>query len=102
MNVFEKAIEDIFNVGEFVEYFQDVETEQNIKTIVYQKNTDGVYTQFGFDSGVNFYLTCKTSDYTPKKGKKIIYKDVTYRIDSFLTDSFGLSHNIFLKSLTSK
>ena len=80
MNVFEKAIEDIFNVGEFVEYFTDSETGKNVKTIVYQKNTDGVYTEFGFDSGVNFYLTCKTSDYLPKKGKRIVYKNTIYRI----------------------
>lgn len=102
MNVFERAINDIFNVPEFTQTFTDEETGRQITTIVYQRNTDGAYTQFGFDNGVNFYLTCKTSDYAPKKGKKIIYKNTAYRIDSFLTDSFGLSHNIYLKSLTSK
>lgn len=102
MNMFEQAIEDIFSVPEFREEFTDQETNQKITTIVYQINNDEQYTEFGFDAGISFYLTCKSKDYTPKKNKRITYKGTTYKIDSFYTDSYGLTHNIFLRSLTSK
>lgn len=101
MNAFEKMIDDVFKVTDFIEYFY---TEDNIPitTIAYQMNTDQQYTEFGVDNGVSFYLTCKVSDFTPKKGKKIIFRNTTYRIESFYTDAFNLSYNIYLRSLTSK
>lgn len=102
MTIFEKAIEDIFEVPEFKEEFVDQETGAHVTTISYQVNTDQQYTEFGIDNGVSFYLTCKCKDYTPKRNKKIIFRGTTYRIDSFYADGFGLTYNIFLKSLNSK
>ena len=57
MNQFEFAIQDIFNVPEFVEYMQY--GEQQIKVIAFSIDENGQYTQFGFDPNISFYLTCK-------------------------------------------
>lgn len=101
MNVFEKAIEDIFNIKQFIESF--VYQDSTIPCIaIYNENTNTDYTLYGVDDGVNFYLTCKVADFTPKKGMKITFRNTTYRIDTFYADSFNLSYNILLKSLTTK
>ena len=113
-NPFEKAIEDIFSIQQFLEYFTYyLEDEASISSssayvvqvpciAVYNNNVDAIYTEYGVDDGVNFYLTCKVADFTPKKGMKITFRDITYRIDTFYADSFNLTYNILLKSLTTK
>lgn len=101
MNAFQKMIEDVFKIPEFIEYFY---TEDNtaVVTVSYQMNTEEAYTQFGYDGGVSFYLTCKTADFEPAKGMKITFRDKTYKIDSFYADAFNLTYNIYLKSISSK
>lgn len=101
MNPFQKMIDDVFAVPEFCEKFR-TEAGVEIITIAYEVATDEVYTQFGIDEGVSFYLTCKVKDYTPRKGEKIIFRGSTYKIDSFTADSFNLTYKLFLKALSSK
>ncbi len=101
MNCFEKMIDDVFAVPQFQTFFID-QNGNRIIAIVFQTTCQTIYTEFGVDTGISFYLTCKVADYQPKKGAKITYNGKEYKIDQFSTDSFGLSHNIFLRSLTSK
>lgn len=101
MNVFEKMIDDVFNVPQFQQYFQTQEG-QKIICIPYNIDIDTLYTEYGVDTGVSFYLTCKVKDYIPKKGDKIIFKSRQYKIDNYSTDSFQLTYRIFLKELTAK
>lgn len=100
-NTFEKMIDDCFKIKDFIEYFQD-QTGKNIVCISYSIDTGENWTQYGIDTGVNFYITCKAEDFTPKKGVKITFRGKQYKIQSFETDAFNLSHKIYLKSLTSK
>lgn len=101
MNAFQKMIDDIFSVPQFIEYFTTEDNKQ-IVTVAYSVDTNTVYTQFGMDKGESFYLTCKVKDYTPKKGAKITFRGEKYKIDDFSADAFNLSYNIYLKSLTSR
>ena len=102
MTAFEHAIEDIFNVPEFRETFRDEEGEKDVVTIAYSIDTAELYTEYGVDAGVSFYLTCKVRDYTPKRGNRITFRNTRYRVSNYHADSFNLTYNIFLKSLTSK
>lgn len=101
MNPFEKMIDDIFNIPEFKEYFT-TENGLTVDCISYETDFEPVYTEYGFDDGISFYLSCKVKDYTPKKGEKLTYKNKAYKIDTFKEDSFSLTYNIFLRSVTSK
>lgn len=101
MNIFEQAIQDIFNVNEFKQNF----TTQDGRTIVciaYSTDTDTLYTEYGVNGGVSFHLTCKVKDYLPQKGNVIAFRNKKFKIDSFSADSFNLTYNLFLKDLTSK
>lgn len=101
MNAFEKMVQDVFNVPEFVEYFYD-ENNTPIKTIAYSVNVEEDFTEYGVDNGVTFYLTCKRDDYAPKRGNKIRFRGETYKVANYSIDAFNLSYKIFLKSITSK
>lgn len=101
MNIFEKMIDDCFSIPQFISTFE-TEDGKEITCITYETATDTLYTEFGYDEGVSFYITCKVADFTPKKGAKITYNGRTYKIDTFRADSFNLSYNIYLKDLTSK
>ena len=101
MNMFQKMIEDIFNIPEFISTFE-TESGKEITCITYETATDTLYTEFGIDEGVSFYMSVKKADYTPVKGAKLTYNGRAYKIDSFKLDSFNLSYNIYLKDLTSK
>lgn len=101
MNAFEKMIEDIFNIPQFQEYFV-TSSNKMVTAICYSTDVDTQFTQFGVDSGMSFYLTCKCADYTPKKNQIITYRNTKYKIDTFSMDSFKLTYNIFLRDLTSK
>lgn len=99
-NIFQNMIEQVFNVPQFRQYMQA--PVGTVVCISYSTQTDTAYTQFGVDGGVNFHLTCKVKDYTPKKGDKIVFRGRTYKVDSFSADSFNLSYDIYLRDLTSK
>lgn len=101
MNIFEKMIDDCFDIPEFFEFFI-CENGDLIKVISYEINTDTIYTEYGVDQGVSFYLTCKTKDYTPKKGDKITFRNKKYKVDNFSADSFNLTYKIFVKDITTK
>lgn len=101
MNCFEKMIEDIFNVPQFTTFFYTEENKE-IVTVAYETSVDPVFSEYGIENGVSFYLTCKTHDYQPKKGDKITYKNKKYKVENFTADSFNLTYNIFLKDLSSK
>lgn len=101
MNIFEKAIEDVFSIPEFQETF--ILNGKEITCISYEISQDTLYTQFGIDEGISFYLTCKIKDYTsPKKGDRISFRGNQYKLDSFTADSFNLTYKLYLRSLTSK
>ncbi len=87
--------------AEFAEVFVTSDNRA-IPCLSYDIETAPTYTQFGFDSGVSFYLSCKKDDYTPKKDDKITYKGVVYKVESYNLDAFGICYKIFLKSLSSK
>lgn len=101
MNAFEKMIDDVFTVPQFIESFTTADGK-NVVTISYEVSTDSLYSEYGFSEGISFYLTCKVADYQPKKGDKITFRNRRYKIDSFTADSFNLTYKIFLKSLTSE
>ena len=100
MNQFEYAIQDIFNVPEFVEYMQC--GEQTIKVIAFTIDEDGQFTQFGYDPNITFYLTCKKQDFEPVKNMQITFREIEYRIDRWNLDSYGLCYNIYLKNSMKK
>lgn len=100
-NIFEKMIDNVFSVPQFIEYFT-TEDGKEVVTVSYSVDTNTQYTEFGMDNGVSFYLTCKVKDYTPKKGLKITFRGKEYKIDYYHADAFDLTYNIFLKSLSSK
>lgn len=101
MNIFEKMIDDVFDIPEFIQYFCTPDNK-DVVAISYEKATDTIYTEYGIDDGVSFYLTCKVKDYTPKKGDKITFRNQVYKVDTFSADSFNLTYKIFLKDLTSR
>lgn len=100
IDMFAKAIDDIFSVPEFTKFF--VFENRKIVCINNDISQNPEYTAYGYDAGVNFYLSCKKQDYTPVKGDKITYEGVTYKVDDSKLDSYGLCWNIQLKSLTTK
>lgn len=112
MNAFEYMIEDVFSVPEFIDVFYPVEEASSessesssslgITCVQYTSESDAVFTQFGVDEGVDFVLTCKVKDFTPKKNQKITFHDKVYKIVSWKTDGFNLTHNLNIKSLTSR
>lgn len=100
MNPFDYLVEDIFRCKDFVEYC--VINNKQIPCIVSAISNLEVYTEYGVDDGISFYLQIKVTDYRPTKNDRVTYKDVTYKIESFTTDSTGKTNNVFLKSLTTK
>lgn len=101
MNIFEKMIDDCFSVPEFIEEFY-LQDGSAVTTVSYAMNYSEVYTQYGIDPGISFYLTCKVSDFTPQKGLKITFRDKVYKIDNFSADAFNLTWKIYLKGINSK
>lgn len=112
-NCFQNMIQDVFNIQEFIDYFYPIENDssdssdsssslQGIVCIQYTSEQDAIYTEFGVDQNIDFILTCKVKDFTPKKNQKIKYHDKTYKIISWKTDGFNLTHNLNIKSITSK
>ena len=95
-NCFENMIQDVFNIPQFVEYF--TYGQQRIKCVSYHMDIDPSFTTFGLDDNVNFYITCKASDFTPQKNIHITFRNQLYRIDSFELDAFGLSWKILVKN----
>lgn len=104
MNCFEKMIDDIFRVPQFIDTFSytDNSTVKQVTCIQYTMQTDAMFTQYGVDEGIDFVLTCKCSDFTPKKNQKITYHGQEFKIVSWKTDGFNLSYNLNVKSVTSK
>lgn len=100
MNIFEKAIEDIFNTKQFFEYAYV--NNKKIKIIVYQMSVGEQISIYGNDDGVSFYISCKTEDYQPQKGDKIRVRKEDYKVMEHTIDSYGICNNIFLKSITSR
>lgn len=101
MNSFQRAVEDIFKIEDFIQYFEDQDNNQ-IVCISYHIDTNEEYSMYGYQGGVGFYITCKTSDYLPKRGNKITFRGTQYKIQSFITDEHALTYNIYLKSISSK
>lgn len=100
MNIFESAINDIFNTPDFMEYM--LIGDKQIAVISYDAATDALYTQFGVDSGKTISVTCKVKDYTPEKGQKVIFREQNWKIDNWTADSHNLTYRIYLKSVESK
>ena len=98
MNVFEKAIDDIF-----VKDFQEIMRYNNrdIAVVSYQSETDTAYTEYGIDPGKQIKVTCKVKDYSPNRGDKVSFRGCKWKVDEFTTDSHNLCHIITLKSLES-
>lgn len=101
MNIFEEMIQSVFGVPQFQQFFT-AEGGRQIVTVSYERSQEQIYTQYGIDAGVTFGLTCKCRDYTPYRGAKIEFRGKTYKVDSWTTDSFGLTYRINLKDVTSK
>ena len=110
MNAFEFMIDDVFNVPEFMDNFSFSSSEssasgsslQSVTCIQYTAENDALYTEFGIDDNIDFILTCKTADFTPFKNQKIMFHGKQYKIVSWKTDGFNLTHNLNVKSITSK
>lgn len=100
MNAFQKMIDDVFAVPQFREYFYF--QGKTISCISYEVSTDPLYAEYGVEDGITICLTCKISDYTPKKGDKISFRNKQFKVDSFTADSFNLTYKIFFKDVKSK
>ena len=100
MNIFSKAIDDMFNVPEFFE-FCEIDGEK-IKCVAQSIDYAEVITEYGYDEGISFNLCIKKNDISPKKGKKIKFRDEEYKIDRYTLDCYGLTYTIYLKSISSK
>lgn len=114
VNCFEQMIQDVFKVPQFIDTFEIVNDSSSsssdsssslssaITCVKYAQQDDAILTQFGMDQGIDFILTCKVKDFTPQKNMKIKFHDKIYKIVSWHIDSFQLTYNLNLKSLTSK
>lgn len=103
MNPFFKAIDDIFKVPEFLTSFTTIEGEEKPCISVRPLTIEEKVTLFGVDAGESYELTCKAEVFTPKKGNRITYNGTLYKIeDPIYRDSFGLTYNFTIRSLSSK
>lgn len=114
MNCFEYMIQDVFNIPQFIDMFYPIDETSSsssssssssldgIVCVQYTSESDAIFTEFGVDEGIDFVLTCKVKDFTPKKNQKILFHNKQYKIVSWKTDGFNLTHNLNIKSLTSR
>ena len=100
MNIFEKMVENIFSVKEFLEFFTC--SKGKVPCIAQSIEEELAYTEFGVDEGISFSLYVKTKDYTPRRGNKIEFRGKEYKIDKFITCPYNLTYTIYLKSVSSK
>jgi hypothetical protein len=99
MTPFDCLIEDIFNNHDMTEQVtvQGRIVRAGVSVLEY---APGV-TDFGMDSGENFYLTIKAADAVNiRRGVLLTYRNKQYKVTSTETDSAGLTTSIYLKSLT--
>lgn len=99
-NIFSQAIDDIFQVDDFLEPLTIGERTVNVCS--YVSTTAEKYTEFGYDSGRSISVTCKCSDWTPERGQEVTFRGKQWRVTEFETDSHALCYKIYLKSLESK
>ena len=96
MSIFSQAIDDIFQVDDFLEPL--IVNGVTVKVCSYVSTTAEKYTEFGRSISV----TCKCSDWTPERGQEVTFRGKQWRVTEFETDSHGLCYKIYLKSLESK
>ena len=104
-SVFSVAIDDIFNVKDFIEPLTlnaGTESEVVVDVSSYVGTTAEKYEEFGYDSGRSIAVTCKCKDWTPERGQKVSFRSKDWRVTEFETDSHALCYKVYLKSLESK
>ena len=99
-NIFSQAIDDIFQVDDFLEPL--TVNGVTVKVCSYVSTTAEKYTEFGYDSGRSISVTCKCADWTPERGQEVAFRGKQFRVTEFETDSHALCYKIYLKSLESK
>ena len=100
MSIFSQAIDDIFQVDDFLEPLTVNGVTVNVCS--YVSTTAEKYTEFGYDSGRSISVTCKCSDWTPERGQEVAFRGKQFRVTEYETDSHALCYKIYLKSLESK
>lgn len=96
MNIFEKAVDDIFKEKNFIQYF--TADEKQIVCVSYKIDNNPQIQLYGFDENQSVFITCKSSDYTPVKNAHVLFRGKQYKVDSFQQDAHGLSYKILLKT----
>lgn len=103
MNPFQKAINDIFKVEDFLSSFLTAEGEEKPCISVRPLTIEEQVTLWGIDAGESYELTCKVEVFTPKKGNRITYNGKLYKIENPINrDSFSLTWNFTIRSLSTK
>ena len=99
-NIFSQAIDDIFQVDDFLEPL--TVNGVPVKVCSYVSTTAEKYTEFGYDSGRSISVTCKCAEWTPERGQEVAFRGKQFRVTEYETDSHALCYKIYLKSLESK
>ena len=100
MSIFSQAINDIFQVDDFLEPL--IVNGVTVKVCSYECSVDEKYTEYGVDDGSVVSITCKCSDWSPKRGEQVVFRGRTFRVSNFTCDSHNLTYRVWIKSLTSK
>lgn len=98
MTIFEKAIEDIFNVDDLTEfcYIENIQ----YKCICSSLTSDVVYSGIGRLDDVNFVLSIKLPvSKMPKVGDRIKFRDKNYKISDIEIDSAKTSFSVHMESV---
>ena len=99
-NIFSQAVDDIFSVDDFLEPL--TVNGVTVQVCSYECSVDEKYTEYGVDDGSVVSITCKCSDWTPKRGEQVIFRGNIFKVSNFTCDSHALTYRVWIKSLTSK
>ena len=103
MTIFSQAIDDIFSVPDFMEPLNLDGSTSSISVCSYVTDTKEQFTEFGYDHGDSIQVTCKCTDWeSPERGQLVTFREKTWKVTEYETDSHALTYRVTLKSLTSK
>lgn len=102
MTVFQQAIDDIFQVRDFLEPLS-LGDGTAIDVCSYVGDTKEQYTEYGYDHGDAVSVACRCADWpAPQRGQQVTFRGRAWKVAEYETDSHALCYKVTLKSLESK
>lgn len=103
-NPFATATQTIMTNPDFTDVCYIGGSTAGTTTVASELSEAEVITEYGEDAGVSFFLRIEARllSTPPKKYDKIVFHNVTYKIDRIDLDSASLVYRIYLKSLTTQ